>query len=305
MLQQHRLYCIVALCYQNKSIMKQAKVWFVTGASKGLGLSLVQQLLAQGYAVAATSRSKEDLKKAVGEQDGFLPLTVDLNSEASIQKSIDETVIRFGQIDVVVNNAGYGLAGGLEELSDAEARKNFDINVFGTLNVIRKVMPYLRAQQSGHIFNISSIGGFIGTFPGFGIYCATKFAVEGLTEALSAEIKSFGIHATVVAPGYFRTQFLSTGSLVVPEKPIEAYKEVRESQAFHQNIMDGNQIGDPDKAALAMIQIAETKNPPLHLFLGTDAYDLAHNKINSIRQELEDWKSVTVSTAFEHQPVEA
>ncbi|AXY76258.1 SDR family NAD(P)-dependent oxidoreductase [Paraflavitalea soli] len=285
--------------------MKQSKVWFVTGASKGLGLSLVQQLLAQGYAVAATSRSKEDLKNAVGKHDQFLPLAVDINSEASIQKAIDETVVRFGQLDVVVNNAGYGLTGSLEELSDAEARKNFDINVFGTLNVIRKVMPYLRAQQSGHIFNISSIGGFIGTFPGFGIYCATKFAVEGLTEALATEIKSFGIHATVVAPGYFRTQFLSAGSLNVPEKPIEAYKEVRESQAFHQNIMDGNQLGDPDKAALAMIQIAETQNPPLHLFLGADAYDMAYNKINSIKEELEAWKSVTVSTAFEHQPVEA
>jgi NAD(P)-dependent dehydrogenase (short-subunit alcohol dehydrogenase family) len=282
--------------------MKHNKVWFVTGASKGLGLSLVQQLLAQGYSVAATSRSKEDLKKAVGEQDNFLPLMVNLNNEASIQKAIDEIVNLFGQIDVVVNNAGYGLAGSLEELTDTEARKNFDINVFGTLNVIRKVMPYLRAQQSGHIFNISSIGGFIGTFPGFGIYCATKFAVEGFTEALSAEIKSFGIKATIVSPGYFRTQFLSSGSLNVPENPIEAYQEVREAQAFHQNIMDGNQLGDPDKAALALIQVAETKNPPLHLFLGSDAYELAYNKINSIRQELEDWKSVTLSTAFEHQP---
>ena len=295
----------IALFQQKTKIMEQKKVWFVTGASKGLGLALVQQLLAQGYAVAATSRNKEELKKAVGDKDNFIPLGVDLNSEASIQKAIDETVNEFGQIDVVVNNAGYGLSGSLEELTDAEARKNFDVNVFGLLNVIRKVMPYLRAQQSGHIFNISSIGGFIGTFPGFGIYCATKFAVEGLTESLATEIKSFGIKATIVSPGYFRTQFLSSGSLNVPQNPIEAYKEVRESQAFHQNIMDGNQIGDPDKAALAMIQVAEDSNPPLHLFLGSDAYELANNKINSIRQELEDWKAVTVSTAFEHQEAEA
>jgi NAD(P)-dependent dehydrogenase (short-subunit alcohol dehydrogenase family) len=285
--------------------MKHTKVWFVTGASKGLGLSLVQQLLAQGYCVAATSRSKEELIKAVGHNDDFLPLAANITSEASVQKAIDETVNHFGQIDIVVNNAGYGLAGGLEELTDAEARKNFDVNVFGTLNVIRKVMPYLRAQQSGHIFNITSIGGFIGTFPGFGIYCATKFAVEGLTESLSTEIKAFGIKATAVAPGYFRTQFLSADSLNVPEKPIEAYAEVRESQAFHQNIMDGNQLGDPDKAALAIIQVAETENPPLHLFLGQDAYDLAYNKMNSVTQELEAWKSVTISTAFEPQPAEA
>jgi NAD(P)-dependent dehydrogenase (short-subunit alcohol dehydrogenase family) len=282
------------------------KVWFVTGASKGLGLSLVQQLLSKGYCVAATSRNKAELIEAVGNTDHhFLPLAVDINSEVSVQKAIDETVNLFGQIDVVVNNAGYGLAGSLEELTDAEARKNFDVNVFGTLNVIRKVMPYLRAQQSGHIINVSSIAGFIGTFPGFGIYCATKFAVDGLTEALSTEIKSFGIHATIVAPGYFRTQFLSAGSLNVPENPIEAYKEVRESQAFHQNIMDGNQLGDPEKAALAMIQVAESKNPPLHLFLGSDAFDLAQTKINSIRQELEDWKLLTTSTAYEPQPAEA
>lgn len=285
--------------------MTHTKVWFITGASKGLGLSLVQQLLAQGYCVAATSRNKEELVKAVGDHDDFLPLSVDINSEASVQKAIDQTVEHFGQIDIVVNNAGYGLTGSLEELTDAEARKNFDVNVFGTLNVIRKVMPYLRAQQSGHIFNISSIGGFIGTFPGFGIYCATKFAVEGLTESLSTEIKDFGIKATVVAPGYFRTEFLSASSLNVPQNPIEAYTAVRESQAFHQNIMAGNQLGDPDKAALAMIQVAESENPPLHLFLGSDAYELAYNKINSVRQELEDWKAVTVSTAFEHQPAEA
>jgi NAD(P)-dependent dehydrogenase (short-subunit alcohol dehydrogenase family) len=285
--------------------MKQKKVWFITGASKGLGLALVQQLLAKGYTVAATSRDKSALKIAVGDNNNFLPLGVDLNSEASVQKGIDETVNQFGQIDVVVNNAGYGLVGGLEELSDAEARKNFDVNVFGTLNVIRKVLPYLRAQQSGHIFNISSIGGFIGTFPGFGIYCATKFAVEGLTESLSTEIKSFGLKATIVSPGYFRTQFLSSESLGLPENPIEAYKEVRESQALHQSTINGNQLGDPDKAALAMIQVAESQNPPLHLFLGSDAYNMAYNKINSVRQELEEWKSVTVSTAFEHEAVEA
>lgn len=285
--------------------MKQQKVWFITGASKGLGLALVQQLLDKGYSVAATSRDKAALQTAVGHNDNFLPLGVDLGNEASVQKGIDETINSFGQIDVVVNNAGYGLAGSLEELSDAEARKNFDINVFGTLNVIRQVLPYLRAQQSGHIFNISSVGGFLGTFPGFGIYCATKFAVEGLTESLSTEIRSFGLKATIVAPGYFRTQFLSSDSLGIPQNPIEAYREVREAQAFHQNIMNGNQQGDPGKAALAIIQVAESSNPPLHLFLGGDAYELAYNKINAVREELEAWKSVTLSTAFEHQEAEA
>ncbi|MDF2193649.1 oxidoreductase [Paraflavitalea sp. CAU 1676] len=282
--------------------MAHPKVWLVTGASKGLGLTLVQRLLEQGYCVAATSRNKQELIKAVDTTDHhFLPLQVDLNDEGSIQKALDETVNLFGQIDVLVNNAGYGLVGSLEELSDAEARKNFDINVFGTLNMVRKVMPYLRAQQSGHIINISSIAGFIGAFPGFGIYCATKFAVEGFTEALSAEVKSFGIHATIVSPGYFRTQFLADSSLGVPARPIEAYKSVRETQQFHQQIMNGNQLGDPVKAAQAIIEVAASKNPPLHLFLGSDAYELAYNKINSIKEEIEAWKSVTVSTAFDHQ----
>ena len=285
--------------------MSQTKVWFVTGASKGLGLSLVQQLLAQGYCVAATSRNKEELAKAVGTHEDFLPLAVELTSEASVEAAITATINHFGQLDIVVNNAGYGLVGGLEELSDAEAKKNFDINVFGTLNVIRKALPHLRAQQSGHIFNISSIGGFIGTFPGFGIYCATKFAVEGLTESLSTEIKSFGLKATVVAPGYFRTQFLTSGSLGVPANPIAAYQEVRDSQDFHQSIMNGNQLGDPDKAARAIIQVAEAETAPLHLFLGSDAFDLATTKINSLRQEMETWKELTVSTAFDHQMAEA
>lgn len=286
--------------------MANPKVWFVTGASKGLGLALVRELLAQGYCVAATSRNKQELADAVNTTDHhFLPLQVELNNEASIQQAIDATVNLFGRLDVVVNNAGYGLAGSLEELSDAEARRNFDVNVFGTLNIIRRVMPYLRAQQAGHIFNISSIGGFTGNFPGFGIYCATKFAVEGLTESLAAEIRSFGIHATIVSPGYFRTQFLSPGSFVVPAKPIEAYQVVREVQAFHQNEMDGNQPGDPVKAAKALLQVAESPNPPLHLFLGSDAFQLANDKINAIREELESWKSVTVSTSLMQEPAEA
>ncbi|RZK86635.1 MAG: SDR family NAD(P)-dependent oxidoreductase, partial [Pedobacter sp.] len=198
----------------------------------------------------------------------------------------------------VVNNAGYGLTGSLEELTDAEARSNFDINIFGMLHVIRHVMPHLRQQKSGHIFNIASIGGFTGNFPGFGIYCATKFAVQGLTESLAAEISDFNIYATVVYPGYFRTNFLSGESLQIPKQPIQAYTAVRKSQEAHQNDINGNQPGDPDKAAKAMIKVAESELPPVHLFLGKDAFDLAHSKINSIEKDLEAWKNTTISTGF-------
>ncbi|MGM9507097.1 oxidoreductase [Larkinella sp. GY13] len=286
--------------------MSTQKVWFVTGASKGLGLSLVKQLINTGYRVSATSRNLDDLRRAVGATDDrFLPLAVDLKTESSVAEAIQKTVDHFGQIDVVVNNAGYGLLGSIEELTDEESRENFDVNVFGSLNVIRKALPYLREQKSGHIINISSIGGFTGAFPGFGIYCATKFAVEGFSESLAAEAKPLGINVTVVEPGYFRTDFLTSDSLGVPKNQIDAYQEVRNSQQAHQSQINGNQPGDPEKAVAALIRIASEANPPLHLFLGQDAYDLAYQKINAVQNDLETWKEVTVSTGFEAEKATA
>ncbi|MCX3265435.1 SDR family oxidoreductase [Pedobacter agri] len=280
--------------------MENNKVWFVTGASKGLGLTLVKKLLSNGYNVAATSRNLNDLSKAVGEFENFLPLSVDLMSEESVESAISKTLSKFGQLDVVVNNAGYGMLGALEELSDKEARENFDVNVFGSLNVIRKALPQMRKQQSGHIFNISSIGGFSGNFPGFGIYCATKFAVAGFTESLAAEVKSLGIKATVIEPGYFRTEFLTSGSLAVPKNPIDAYKEVRESQAAHQNDINNQQPGDPAKAIEVIIAAAESKDAPLHLFLGPDAYHVANEKIKAVQKDMEDWKALATATNFDN-----
>jgi NAD(P)-dependent dehydrogenase (short-subunit alcohol dehydrogenase family) len=278
--------------------MKNQKVWFVTGASKGLGLTLVKQLLNKGYNVAATSRSIADLEKAVGKTESFLPLAVNIADEQSVNDAISQTISLFGKIDVVVNNAGYGLVGALEELSDAEARANFDVNVFGSLNVIRAAMPHLREQQSGHIFNISSIGGFTGNFPGFGIYCATKFAVQGFTESLAAEIKAFGVKATIVSPGYFRTNFLQPDSLSVPKNEIAEYKAVRDVQNAHQGDINGNQAGDPKKGAAAIITVAEAAEAPLHLFLGQDAYDIAYQKMNDVKADLENWKELSTSTGF-------
>lgn len=276
----------------------KTKVWFVTGASKGLGLALVHALLHKGYQVAATSRKLAELKAAVpqGRADAFLPLEVDLLKEDSVRQAIDATRARFGQIDVVVNNAGYGLAGGLEELSDAEARANFDVNVFGALNVIRQALPHLRAQRSGHIFNIASVAGFTGGFAGFGIYCSTKFAMHGFTEALEDEIKEFGIRATVVSPGYFRTNFLEPSSLVVPQHPIEDYKAVRKMQSLHEGSINGNQAGDPVKAAEVLIRVAEQAEPVLHLFLGPDAYDMVEKKIEKVRKEMEAVRDLATAT---------
>ena len=199
---------------------------------------------------------------------------------------------------MVVNNAGYGQVGTLEELSDEECRQNFDVNVFGSLNIIRKVMPHFREQNLGHFYNISSVGGFVGNFPGWGIYCATKYAMVGFTEALSEEIKSFGITATVVCPGYFRTNFLDQNSLSLPKKEIAEYKEARKSQTIHLHEISGNQPGNPEKAAEVLIEVAKLANPPLHLFLGSDAYKFTKEKFESVLNEMDAYKTLGTSTDY-------
>lgn len=275
------------------------QIWLVTGASKGLGLTLVQKLLSEGYKVVATSRSVADLEKAVSAKtENFLPLAMDITDEANITGGMEAVVAHFGGIDVIVNNAGYGIVGALEEVSDAEARKNFDVNVFGSLNVIRAALPYLRAQRSGHIFNIASIGGFTGSFPAFSIYCAAKFAVHGFTESLATELKPFGIDTTVVSPGYFRTNFLDAGSLGIAAKEIEGYDNVREVQHAHQHSINNNQAGDPEKAAMVMIETAKLPQPPVHLFLGQDAYELAEVKMGAVQKDMLAVKDMATATAF-------
>lgn len=274
-------------------------VWFITGASKGLGLILVKRLLAEGYKVAATSRNVKELQRAVGNSIAtFIPLQVDIADNASVSNAIKNVIKKFGSLDVVVNNAGYGQLGTIEELTDAEARQNFDVNVFGTLNVIRNVMPHFRNKKAGHIINISSIAGFLGAFPGWGIYNATKFAVAGLTEALSAETASMGIKTTIVYPGYFKTNFLLQGSLKVAKNPIADYKEARDLEVWHETQAIGNQPGDPEKAAWAFIKLAESENPPLHFFMGSDAVSMANNKIGILQASIKDNEELSHSTNF-------
>ncbi len=275
------------------------KVWFITGASKGFGLSLVKQLLDAGQLVAATSRNQEELIKAVNtpNNNNFLPLQVNLVNEASVSLALQHTYETFGQIDVVINNAGYGMGGAIEELTDKETRQAFDINVFATLNVIRFVMPYLRKQRSGHIVNISSIAG-IAPGTGWAIYGAAKYAVIGLSEVLAADVKALGIKVTVVAPGAFRTSFLTPDSLSMTENPIADYADVRETHAKYLK-MDGEQAGDPEKAAASIIKIAGLENPPLHLLLGGDAYNRALTKLDSMYKEIHEWEELTCSTDLE------
>ncbi len=283
---------------KNTNNNENKKVWFITGASKGFGLSLVKQLLADGQKVAATSRYVASLVKATGEaSENFLPLHVNLADENSVAEAIQATYNTFNRIDVVINNAGYGIGGSIEELTDEEARESFDINVFGTLNVIRAVMPFMRAQRWGHIINISSIAG-IAPGTGWALYAATKFAVVGLSEVLAEDVKEFGIKVTVVAPGAFRTNFLAADSLVLTQSPIDAYQDVRNTHARYLQ-MDGQQIGDPEKAAAAMIKIADDENPPLHLLLGEDAYNRAMAKLLVLDKEFRLNEELSKSMAYQ------
>ncbi|WP_394678690.1 SDR family oxidoreductase [uncultured Sphingobacterium sp.] len=276
-----------------------AKTWLITGASKGLGLILTKQLLALGHKVAATTRDVEALENELGPMsEYFLPLAVDLNNEKSVQDGVTETVRHFEGLDVVVNNAGFGQIGTLEELSDAEARKSFEINVLGMLNVIRAVMPYLRKQRKGHIMNISSMAGIQGYIPGWGVYCSAKFAVAGLTEALAAEVKEFGIKVTLVYPGHMRTSFLSQGSIMSPQSPIADYISVRQNEQMAKEQMNGQQMGDPEKAAALLLKISSLDNPPLHYFIGEDVYKAANAKIDTLKSALETWKEDSLSIGF-------
>ena len=279
--------------------MDKKKVWLITGASKGLGLSLVNQLLKAGQFVAGTSRNITALTSGINAPtEKFLALTVDLADDKSVEDAIKATVTKFGKIDVVINNAGYGIGGSIEELTDAETRTAFDVNVFGTLNVIRHTMPYLRKQRSGHIINIASIAGIAGA-TGWSVYAAAKSAVIALSEVLAEDVKYFGVKVTVVAPGAFRTSFLKAESLELAKNPIQDYEAVRNTHDRYLK-MDGTQTGDPEKAAAAMIALVAMPEPPLHLLLGQDALDRANTKIQSLDKEFQNWKAITISTGFDY-----
>jgi NAD(P)-dependent dehydrogenase (short-subunit alcohol dehydrogenase family) len=219
-------------------------------------------------------------------------------NESSVASAIASTVEVFGSLDVVVNCAGYGQQGTFEALSDSELRRNFDVNLFAPLNVLRHALPQLRAQRSGHVINISSIVGFDGGYAGWGSYVASKFALGGVTEALAAEVQELGIKATVVYPGPVRTGFLSSASLAVAERRIDDYTAAQASLDLHQNTLDGQQAGDPDKIALAIIQAANVSEPPLHLFMGRIAVDLAQQKIAQVQQDLSQWQATSLATDF-------
>lgn len=278
--------------------MYNNKVWYVTGASQGLGLTLIKQLLSAGYRVAATSRSTAGLEQVAGtvSRDQFLPLEVDLTSSDAIRRSIEQTVATFGAIDVVVNNAGYGMEGTVEELEEEKIRAIFEINVLATITVAKYALPYLRKQRSGHIINLSSVAGFAGA-PGWAIYSATKSAVIAFSEVLALDVQGLGIKVTVIGPSGFRTGFLAKNSLVSVKSQIADYQSVISTQARYA-AMDGRQDGDPEAAAALFIRLAENPEPPLHLWLGANAFQRASEKIQSMGEEIKKWKDLSLSADY-------
>ncbi|SKA44400.1 Short-chain dehydrogenase [Chitinophaga eiseniae] len=275
--------------------MNQTKIWYITGASKGMGLSLVKELLAKGQRVAATSRTLSAFEGFKGN-DNFLPLETDLKSELSVTASIKQTVEKFGRLDVVINNAGYGLGGALEELTAGEINENFEINFFAVVRVIQQALPYMRQQRSGHIINISSIAGFA---PGVGwtVYCAAKFAVSGLSAALTNDLKPLGIHVTNVMPGAFRTHFVKADSIAFGRQMITDYAHLRASHE-KMNSMDGAQLGDPDKMGDIFLRLTSSPNPATDLFLGSDAFHRATARIAQLQEQLSEWKADSFYTDF-------
>jgi len=281
--------------------MDTSKVWFVTGASQGLGLHLVKKLLESGYRVAAGSRRVQVLKDAVGliDSNRFLPLALDLGNPDCIEDSVRETMAVFGRIDVLVNNAGYGMAGVLEETGDQEIKDILDVNLFAAMAVTKRVLPFFRAQGSGYILNIGSVAGFVGA-PGWSVYSATKAGLAAFTEVLALDLAEFGIRVTIVEPAGFRTGFLTEGSLALTEPKLEGYEAVKKAQERYL-AMNGRQPGDPERAAEIFIECAERPDPPLHLFLGADAYERASKKLAAMTAELENWKPVTISADYKKE----
>jgi len=278
--------------------MDNSKVWYVTGASQGLGLTLVKSLLKKGHRVAATSRNAHALKEAVGVIDTarFLPLAVDLSNIDGIEESIQQTLTAFDRIDVVVNNAGYGMAGTVEEISEQDIRDIFDVNVLAAIDVVKVILPVMRKRKSGYIINIGSVAGFVGA-PGWSVYSATKAALAAFSEVLALDLKEFGINVTVVEPSGFRTGFLTKNSLAYIESKIDGYQAVKAAQQ-HYLAGNGKQPGDPEMASAILIELAESQQPPLHLYLGEDAYNRAREKLGTMTAELEKWKQTTISADY-------
>ncbi len=271
------------------------KVWFITGTSSGFGRNLAEEVLKKGDRVVVTARKPETVKDLEKKYPGqALAVRLDVTKPAQIKAAVEKAVGTFKRIDVLVNNAGYGLMGAIEDVADADVKRNYDTNVFGLMHMCQAVLPQMRKQKSGHILNISSVVGQM-SFPMIGIYASTKHAVEGISEALAKEIAPQGIKLTIIEPGYFRTDF--GGRSIQRSKASKPYKEIDlQMQEAFKSMDAAPTAGDPRKGALVMIEAVESAEPPLRLPLGADAVGMIREKIESQRKELDRWQKVSAAT---------
>ncbi|NNF00509.1 MAG: SDR family NAD(P)-dependent oxidoreductase [Pyrinomonadaceae bacterium] len=274
------------------------KVWFITGSSTGFGRELAEQCLERGYKVVATARRIEDVQDLEEKYpESALAAQLDVTKDEEVKNSVAKATEKFGTVDILVNNAGYGLGGGIEEPSMDQIRHQYETNVFGVIRVMREVLPMMREKKSGHIVNLSSVVG-IKAFASTGYYSSTKFALESLSEALSQEVEHLGIKVTLVEPGGFRTDFAGR-SFTQPENRIEDYITSERIDAIGE--YHNNQPGDPVKGAKAMIDMVEAENPPLRLPLGEDAVTAIDEKLEAVRQDINEWREVAIDTKVDEE----
>ena len=277
--------------------MTGSRVWFITGSSSGFGFLLAKELLQRGERVIATARNTSKLEELLEEYpNSARTFALDVTKPAEIEAVAQKAIAAFGRVDVLVNNAGYGVNGAIEEVSEAEFEPMFQTNIYGLIRTTKAFLPHFRERGSGHILNLSSIGGLIGG-AGWGFYATTKFAVEGFSEALAAEMKPLGVAVTLIEPGPFRTEFLGrSGKLAAVE--IAAYKDTAGKAREYFEAMNGNQPGDPQKAVEAMILVVDTPNPPVHLILGKIALTRFRAKLEQWQSDMAAWESVTLGSDY-------
>lgn len=272
-----------------------SKIWIITGANRGIGLEIARAALAAGDIVAATARSPGTIPAALGESDDRLMcLSVDVTKNEEMKAAVAAVTARFGRVDILVNNAGYGQLGWFENIADERVRDQFEVNVFGAMTMTRHVLPVMRRQKSGHIITISSGAGHISR-PGSSIYSATKFAIEGWMEGLAGELEPLGIKATIVEPGFVRSDFFDPSSLNLPSTSIPEYAE---AQAAFADMVQGNnhaQSGDPAKLGSLIVQLTQMENPPLRIAAGSDCVEVIIDKAERLKADAEKWRELSQS----------
>ena len=286
------------ICYDHmEDNTTSKKVWLISGCSTGFGRELAKQALALGYKVAVAARKLEDIEDIVSAYPNTsIPVTLDVTKADDIANAVKQVTEIFGRVDVLVNNAGIGYFGSVEESDDAETRRMFDINFFGLANLTKAVLPLMRSQRKGHIINIASIGGLM-AFPALAYYNATKFAVDGFSEALAKEVKPLGIDVTIIAPSGFRTDWAGR-SANEAESTIEDYRTTAGQNKENIRAYSGNQPGDPVRAAQAIIKVVESTQPPLRLLLGAAALKNGRKKLEELAQDFDTWQETTVGADF-------